>query len=116
MAFKGKSSKDMYEKSPKLKEGGKVEESAGPTKAERTANEENGQVGDMPVHDEMMARHSNDRHIMHAKHEHEHAMHKKGDKKEMHSRHEKERKAMHTAHEKEMAAGDEAGTNGLVKE
>ncbi|MGB9154421.1 MAG: hypothetical protein WCD70_15195 [Alphaproteobacteria bacterium] len=115
MAFKGKGSKDMYAKSPKLAQGGKVE-NAGPTEAEKTANAENGETATMPVHDEMMARHSNDRHVMHAKHEHEHALHKGGDKKEMHSRHEKERKSMHTAHEKEMAAGGEAGTNGLVKE
>ena len=33
-----------------------------------------------------------DRHMMHAKHEHEHMMHKEGDKKMMHERHEKEMK------------------------
>ncbi len=48
------------------------------------------------------AHHSLDRHMMHAKHEHEHAMHKGGGKEEMHKRHHEEMKSMHKRHEKEM--------------
>ena len=114
MAFKGKGSKDMYAGSPKLEK--KADGKVGVTEAEKTASKENGQVGGEPVQEDHMARHSNDRHVMHAKHEHEHATHKGKDKKEMHARHREEMKAMHKRHEKELAAGGEEGTNGLAKE
>jgi hypothetical protein len=115
MAFKAKSSKDMYKDSPKLERGedGKVGVKK-VTEAERVANKENEQTSPMPVHEEMMARHSNDRHMMHAKHEHEHAIHKMKHKHEMHKRHESEIKDMHRRHEKEMDEGgrEDAMTRG----
>lgn len=95
-------SKDMYKKSAKP---AKDDVKEGPTEAEKTATAENGEVGSMPVHEDHMARHVLDRHHMMAKHEHEHAMHKEGDKGEMHGRHQAEMKAMHKRHEKEMAEG-----------
>lgn len=106
--MKVKNSKEMYADSPKLSrnsDGKMGVQKPGPTEAERTANAVNAESGGMPVHEEMMARHSNDRHMMHAKHEHEHAMHKSGDKKEMHERHAKDHKDMFKKHDKEIAGG-----------
>ena len=94
----GKGSSSLYQKPAK---------NAGPTEAEKTANAENGQVGGEPINHEMMARHNLDRHTMHSAHEHEHAMHKGGDKKEMHDKHSKEHKAMLKKHDDEMGTGRE---------
>lgn len=111
--MKPKSSKEMYKDSPKVDKGkdGKPAVNKGPTEAEKVANKENGQQGGQPVTEEAMpmpVRHSMERHTMHGKHEHEHAMHesgKHGDKKEMHARHQTEMKAMHKMHEKQSAMG-----------
>lgn len=105
-------SKEMYANSPKFQRGedGKmgVSKKSGPTEAEKVATEENGEVGGMPVHEhEMMGRHNLDRHMLHAKHEHEHAMHKGEGKEEMHSRHHKEMGDLHKRHESEMGSGRE---------
>ncbi len=110
-------SASMYKNSPRLEKGedGKVgvSKNPGPTKAEKTATAENGQVGGEPIHEEMMARHNLDRHTMHAAHEHEHAMHKGGDKHEMHERHHGEMKKMLKKHEDEMGSGrEDAETKG----
>lgn len=108
MAFKGKSSKEMYKDSPKIVKG---KASKGPTEAEKVANTENGQQGGQPVTEEAMpmpVRHASERQAMHGKHEQEHSLHdhkKHGDKKEMHSRHQAELKAMHKIHEKQAAMG-----------
>lgn len=118
--FKGKGSKDMYAHSPKLERGkdGKMNVNAGPTEAEKVANADNGQQGGQPVHEEAMpmpVRHMKERHDMHSRHEHEHAMHdhgKHGDKKMLHERHLAEHKAMHKRHEKEAAMGGEGAAGG----
>jgi len=79
----------MYDGGPTNK-GGKVakDESREPTTegAKAPADETDGA-------DEVLARHSAERHAMHAKHEDEHRRHEisgKGDKKSLHARHEKE--------------------------
>jgi hypothetical protein len=116
----------LYDESPAIerdeKGGTKVvkptKKEIGPSSTEKGVKkegvpEEKG-VG-MPDH----VRHAMDRHHMHSKHEHEHAMHDahgSGDKKEMHERHEKEMKEMHTRHEKEAGhdGGMEAGAGGAA--
>lgn len=118
-------SKEMYANSPKLGrgEGGKVEVTKKPTAAEESAEKENGQVEEMPVHDEAMgvpphARHVMERMDLHAKHQHEHHTHdhgKHGDKHEMHERHMKEHRDMFKRHEKELASEDGGREDAMKK-
>lgn len=102
----GKRSEKMYKDSPKLErddESGKVERKKPTSKAaEKEAGTEGENRGGMEDHHGAVL----DRHHMYAKHEHEHAMHKDGDKKEMHERHQAEMKAMHKKHEKEGKTGE----------
>lgn len=100
-------SKQMYKDSPKLErdEHGKM----GVSKpAEQSGKDEadEGMSGE-PVHHEVMARHNLERHLLHSKHEHEHAMHKHGDKKEMHKRHHEEHGEMLKKHDAEIGSGEE---------
>ena len=96
----------MYDESPAIKH-----DMEGHTKVEKTPKKEQGDGPEdkgvegegFPIH----AKHAHERHLMHSRHEHEHALHehhKMGDKHEMHARHEKEHHEMHTRHEKEMGA------------
>lgn len=99
---------NMYDEEPHMErdEHGKM----GVKKKEKSHPEGKGKhetkADNLEVHEghEMHARHSMDRHMMHAKHEHEHMTHKGGGKEEMHTRHEHEHKEMHTRHEKEHGA------------
>lgn len=98
-------SKDIYKNSPKLSRGedGKmgVKKPAAQSGEEETDEAKEG----MPVEaQDTMARHNLDRHMMHTKHEHEHAMHKGSDKKEMHARHAKEHGEMLKKHDAEFGA------------
>lgn len=115
----------LYDESPTIKHA-----EAGGTKVVKTPKKEHGdgpvekgvegegfKEHGMPHH----VRHAHERHTMHAKHEHEHAMHDAhghGHKKEMHDRHEKEIKEMHTRHEKDagMDGGKMAGAGGATGE
>lgn len=92
----------LYDSSPKMEhdEHGKVHVTK---PAHKEGKEHKSDTSaNLEVHEdhEMHGHHSLERHLLHAKHEHEHAMHKGGDKKEMHARHLKEHKEMHTRHEK----------------
>ena len=97
----------MYGKSPTMKRGedGDMEISRIEKDSKKAGNDETMKETDnhevMPAH----VRHVKERHDMHSRHEHEHAMHDaKGhkDKEDMHGRHEKEMKEMHNRHEKEL--------------
>lgn len=110
------SSKEMYAKSPKLSRGedGKMgvhDKSPEKNPAEGSGETETDEAKEgMPVEaNDVMARHNLDRHMMHAKHEHEHATHKGGGKEEMHKRHMKEHNEMLKRHEVEMGEGGEEG-------
>lgn len=105
-------SKDLYKNSPKLERGenGKMGVSKKETPAPQSGSDEAdaGEAG-MPVEkNDMQGRHNLDRHMMFAKHEHEHAT-SKADKTEMHARHHTEIKAMMKKHEDEMGPGSEDG-------
>ena len=97
---------NLYDETPEMKRDG--EGKMGVKKKEKEHKEgkehKSDASADLEVHGEMHARHSMDRHMMHAKHEHEHMTHKGGSKEEMHTRHEHEHKEMHTRHEKEAGA------------
>lgn len=110
----------LYDNSPTIKgdeEGGRKVVKT-PKKDDGDGPVDKGVEGEgFPVH----ARHAHDRHMLHAKHEHEHAMHdhhKEGHKKELHARHEKEIHDMHMRHEKEMGehGGQSAGKGGSTGE
>lgn len=110
----------LYDESPSIAhEEGKAKV-VKPTKKEKSDGQGDKGVKSegYPVH----AKHSMERHMMHAKHEHEHAVHEHEHgmhgKEEMHGRHEKEMKDMHTRHEKEMGehGGKEAGAGGATGE
>lgn len=113
------SSKDMYAKSPHLARGedGKMgvhDKSPKKNPAEGSGETEADEAKEgMPVEaHEIMARHNLDRHMMHAKHEHEQAMHKGGGKEEMHKRHLKEHGEMLKKHEAEL--GGEGGRKDMM--
>lgn len=107
-------SKDVYKNSPKLSRGddGKMgvhakKEADKPAAASGETETDEAKEG-MPVSDnDVHARHNLDRHMMHAKHEHEHSGHKGGDKAEMHARHNTEIKAMLKKHEEELGGSDQ---------
>lgn len=102
------SSKKRYKDGPTIK---KDEETGRPKVSKREEAADKVQEGmdgvKMEEKDDSNARHGLERLMMHAKHEHEHAMHKGGDKKELHGRHQKEMKDMHGRHEKEHGDGGE---------
>ncbi len=110
----------LYDESPMLKrsEEGHMKVEKTPKKDMGDGPVDKGVEGEgYPVH----VRHAHERHMMHAKHEHEHSMHdhhEEGHKHELHARHEKERHEMHTRHEKEAGAhgGKEAGAGGATGE
>jgi hypothetical protein len=65
-----------------------------------------------PVHvkdeeHQMHARHNLERHMLHGKHEHEHAQHAGGDKAEMDDRHAKEHHNMLKSHDEQLAGINE---------
>lgn len=105
----------MYKDSPKLErdgESGHVEakksKSEEKNPSSKTAEKDSGTEGEnRGGESDMHAGHVLDRHHMYAKHEHEHAIHKGGDKKEMHERHQAEMKAMHKMHDKAGKTGGE---------
>lgn len=102
----------MYKDSPELgrdEESGKMKVKKTDSKIHREASEAESGTAGMPVHE----RHAMERREVHHRHETEHAMHGKGDKKELHSRHEKERSDMVKRHEKEH--GHEELTGGTAK-
>lgn len=109
-------SEKMYKNSPKLErnsESGKVGVTKNAMESAKTADgtkgiEENGDESGMPVD----ARHAQERRDMHNRHETEHSVHGKGDKKAMHERHAIEMKATHKRHEKEMSGGEKSGAVG----
>ncbi len=112
MAIHG--SKEMYKNSPKLERGSDGKMSVH-KKEQQEANAEDpskGHEGE-PVHvkgeegENMEARHNLARHLLHAKHEHEHAAHKGGGKEEIHARHSKEHTEMLKNHDKEAAGINE---------
>lgn len=104
----------MYDESPAIKHDmeGHTHVEKTPKKEQGDGSVDKGVEGEgFPVH----SRHMHERHLMNARHEHEHSMHdhhKMGDKKELHARHEKERHEMHTRHEKEPGETSGARTNG----
>ena len=108
-------SKEMYGHSPKLERGGDGKMSVTNKKQQEKGSEVSsaGEEGE-PVHVEneeaenMHSRHNLARHMLHAKHEHEHATHKGGSKEEMHERHSKEHGAMLKSHNEELAGAMEA--------
>lgn len=101
----------LYDESPAIKH-----DEAGHTKVVKTPKKEEGGSVDKGVEDEgfpVHAKHAHERHTMHIRHEHEHAMHDHhhgvDGKHEMHARHQHEIKEMHTRHEKEAGAVSEGG-------
>ena len=97
----------MYGKSPTMKRGedGDMEISRIEKDSKKAGGDEALKETDNKDAMETHVRHLKERHDMHSRHEHEHAMHDvagKTDKKLVHQRHEKEMKEMHSRHEKEL--------------
>lgn len=112
-------SKEMYGHSPKLERGEDGKMSVTNKKQQEKGSEapsSNKDVGE-PQHvrneeaENMTARHNLERHMLHGKHEHEHATHKGGSKEEMHARHAKEHSAMLKSHNEELSGAIERGGN-----
>lgn len=104
----------MYKDSPELgrdEESGKMKIKKTDSKIHREASEAESGTAGMPVHE----RHAMERREVHHRHETEHAMHGKGDKKELHSRHEKERSDMVKRHEKEHGKESKGSGSGEEK-
>ena len=99
----------MYKKSPSMSRGDDGEMEVSRKEKSKDHEEKHGGTAGteepIPAH----VRHAHERHMMHAKHENEHAMHdhhEMGDKSEMHGRHQKEMEDMHARHEKEAPSGE----------
>lgn len=108
-------SKEMYGNSPKLHRGadGKMGVTKKMQQESGSEDPSAGHEGES-VHvkneeaENMMARHNLERHMLHGKHEHEHASHRGGSKESMHDRHAKEHHNMLKSHNEELTGAMEA--------